>query len=681
MKTIMTDLDKKFITYLNERFIEFFENQDKPKKLIDRWKFISNQYFEFFVNSDNTLCLNTASTGSGKTTISMMWCDALVQLLDKVDGYVILTTEYENGVENLKALLDYTLYKNEAVIFEGKSRLCQYKHKVINKRGDKIEDVMNNQISISSYCNRKVKGQECKQTCQYFENCRTIFKDKNEGGIKNVWTVSHQINRILPVFLDTLVDNCIIFIDENFFDAIKSHRSRITLNLLENHKRAIKKIIDEYKQYPTTNPKRMESLKYLQELIDVLAMGVIKKRVNYNKLFITLVKLVNFNHSSLAENISRKMFSYIKEEKLESFYLLFNLIDNFLNNFGFKIFSHYYNTPLLDVKDEIIEWLKSVVYVKRYKTKDHITYDAESMLFFDFFSVKMLYNHEKVWKIIINDATGEPEQIKRIFNIDNLDIYKENWDKYDNVNFVQLCMKYNNKLAEYPKTSLTHQRTFSNLIEHIKSIQERYKDEKILVVSREIKHFEFDFETNLKLSEHVDSLGENIYFDDYPLSATNQYNKFNICIILGRPRLNRPIIKRESTLLNVNEEYYDNLYSRSHIKQAFGRILRNVDEKWIFLITGYDALYGEELVKVTKIEGHKDFKKFIRGEDTEKKIIITFLEKYESISIGECEKLLEINYQATRRLLLKLVEEKRLECKKVSTSSRGRPTNRFFLLN
>ncbi|KKK97938.1 hypothetical protein LCGC14_2647740, partial [marine sediment metagenome] len=304
-----------------------------------------------------------------------------------------------------------------------------------------------------------------------------------------------------------------------------------------------------------------------------------------------------------------------------------------------------------------------------------------TFLYYDKCKLEGLFNRDNLYKLIINDATANKIELKYLIgDKEPITEHNEDW-MYENCEFHQLNKRVNTKkdrrYAHYPKTSFLFEKTFFYLMDDLKIILEKHKNEQVLVVARDIKGKKLKFNGGINLSDYIYTLGySNVIFEDYPLSATNTYSDVNVIVILGRPELPKAVIKRQSTLIGMEHDIYREIYSNRSMVQAIGRIMRGDNHKYVYILTGFDLQLNRP---IKTYKSHTDLKntlsaeiKVIEEEKIKKSrynIILKYIKKNKSITIKVSEDLFKIsNYKAS--IILKGFEKQgKLKSKKVE---RGR---------
>ena len=391
------------------------------------------------------------------------------------------------------------------------------------------------------------------------------------------------------------VGDIILIIDENFSDAIKEHH-RYGIPLLNVNLRFLNKVIKEFKSDVDENYRYfVEEFKNLLEMF-VQSLFTYLTEPDYNAIGDILDNIDDSKgtDNTYVEKLNEQAFRYIKGGRIAPFKFIFGGICNFIDNYEELLNSKY---------EDIDNWMRASFYKKQ--DKHEITF-----LYYDKCKLEGLFNRDNLAKLIINDATANKIELKYLIG-DKEPIIEHNEDwMYENCEFHQLNKRVNTKkdrkYAHYPKTSFLFEKTFFYLMDDLKIILERHKDEQVLVVARDIKGKKLKFNGGIKLSDYIYTLGySNVVFEDYPLSATNTYADINIVVILGRPELPKAVINRQSTLIGMEHGVYREIYSNRSMVQAIGRIMRGDNHKYVYIITGFDLKLNRP---IKTYKSHTDLK-------------------------------------------------------------------------
>lgn len=638
---------KDAILKIHKYIDRYISKQDASNVEKERWKVLNKNLKNIFL-SPEFIHLLKHCTGSGKTTNTMLWSKMLSLVSPDIDGFVVLSTEYENGTYDIKNTMNQHGEKIKFVLFEGKNRLCLCKNIKLGSSDITLGELMKYGIPINRYC--KEECDVC-DDCVYKKNCNELLKKKEEGGIKTWIGVSHQLNNFLPLFLQKS-KNIILILDEEFSDSIKVS-DKYRFKELKDNKEFLELLIETNKN--TENKDYVEFLKHLLTFIQLLLHSLHRETDKYeldyeeieNVLFDLSIYDIDF--SKLTKQIDDNLFELIKEDKIKPFKCIHRRICNYIENYYAE--QNKYEHDM----DHINEWIKMSFYKKR--DKFYI-----SFLYYDKVSLSRIFANEKISKIIIADATGNESLYESIYDTIPIITHNEDWI-YDNSIIHQLKKVFTSKgrkYAQYPKSSISNYKsTFLKMSNIIKQISKVHKNDKILVVSRDILPKDFSFGHPIKLSSHIKYINSNISFEDYPLKGTNKYKDYNVCIILGTPDLPNLVIKRQSILLGINEKDYRIMYSVNLIKQAMGRIMRGNEKKYFYIITGVD-------VGIPIKRTYKSFSNFIESIDTTKfNLIKEYIKVNKYITVKEALKLFRKSEKIGRTILSNFIDMGILHSKRI----------------
>lgn len=586
---------------------KYINNQKEPEKLKVRWKKLNNMYKDAFISEHKTHLFKTY-TGSGKTVTGTLWLKSFSKFKLITDGFVILSAEYEHGTDEIERILVKHGDSIDYIRFEGKNRLCPILDIQIGDTTTTLRELMNNNISITPYC-----SEECAEFCKYRENCSVLLsKDKT----KNWIGVSHQLNKFFPIYLKK-VGKVSLMLDEDFSDAIKEHH-RFDVEKIRNNLKFLELIITERKIHNKNKFKidiLLELAHSFKEFFDLLLKSLYnfnEDKLDYEKILGILddIDITKGDNNEYVFLLNKYAYKYIVEGKIRNFCFILGDIANFVDNLELEF----------EDLDRVFEFIDSVFF----KNKKNVEI---TMLYYNKFIVDRLFGDRRINKIIINDATANQKMLSYISNDPYIIEHNEDW-YYSNCEVYQIKkkLKDNNtsmfKYAQYPKSSMCHEATFFYLIDDLKTICERHKDEPILVISREIESDKIPFAGGLDLSEYLQSLGHSkLHFEDYPLSGTNVYSGVNVVVAFGKPELPNSVVRRQSVLIGMEKNEYRIEYSKNLLKQGIGRIFRGNERKFIYLLTGFDI--GIKAGKYYTFNGHKSFReklisKMKREQENEK---------------------------------------------------------------
>jgi hypothetical protein len=652
--------DYNYFTY--EEIIEFtyryIEDLIKKKNSTHyekkRWLILNRMYRDAFLSKEKVHLFKTC-TGSGKSVTSVLWVKCIAKLSNKTTGFVVLSPEYENGTDEIERIITKHEFDVNYIRFEGKSRLCKHMETTINDKGIKVKDLVNSNISITGYCENECPDYS---NCSYYYNCKKLIDPIEKGGIKNWIGVQHQISAFLPIYLFH-TEECILVIDEDFSDAIKKHYIYKVPQLRQN-KHFLELLLKELrlKRVKKDEPFRVFVETFIK-IIDIFLedLYTFLTPLRYDEILdlfddIDTIKGIDDYALNLLED---KAFEYIINGKIKPFKFIYKEIGNFIDNYMLE-------DPINN--ENITDWVKSAFY--KIQKKFQI-----SFLYYDKFLLNDILERENVKKVIINDATSEKLILENLFrDAEKIVEHTEDW-MYENCEFHQLkkvVNAKNNKYAFYPKSSFYYKNTFFFLMEDVKSILTKHKDDKVLIIAREIdqKHIPFAY---MKLSDYISTLGhKSCTFMDYPLSGTNEFSDYDVVILLGKPELPEFVLKRQSILIGMEKEKYRTLYSKNNMLQGMGRIFRGSTHKYVYLLTGFDLELNRPL---TTYKSHTDLQNNIKNFVKNKKVIeikegnvdkiFEFIKINKSIDIKECEKLLNFSNYKSRNFLISLFNEGKLK--------------------
>lgn len=634
-----------------------------------RWKILNIKYKNAFLSSKRTHLFRTC-TGSGKTVTSVLWVKILTKLYETLDGFLVLSYEYEHGTNEIERIILKHGNKIDYIKFEGKNRLCTQLKTIINERGDTIEKIMKYGISIKPFCE-----EECpdKETCLYIGNCRQAITPIDEGGIKNIISVHHQLGCFIPIYL-MHVNNIMLVIDEDFTDGIKVS-NRYNVPTLRKNLNFINLVLEDLKRKNTDDDTSnafyffKSIVRKFAELLTEFLDNIYKidTPLNYEKIddLISFIDIIISDSNYYIEKLDNTAYSYIRRGIVKPFSFMFGELSNFIKNYEYE--------KMNDEKDRetkhFLEWREQAFYKKQ--DKFLITF-----LYYDKCLLEKIVFKDNIDKIIINDATANINILNHIFGeIEPIEEHNEDW-LYEKCKIYQLRKivknKEDRKYAHYPKSSFFYETTFNYLMSDVKAILMKHSEEPVLIVAREIDGERLPFNGKIPLSDYVHFLGHSdVLFDEYPLAGTNIYSNVNVIIILGKPDLPHHVIRRQSALIGMEPELYRKSYSTNQILQAMGRILRGDKQKYIYILTGFDLELKQDIIS---LRSHTDFRNYIISElkEMEKKqkqqdifySIKTSILINEKITIKECELLLNVSSYTASRLLNKYVKEKKLKLRK-----------------
>jgi len=649
---------KKTINFIHKKIKKEIDQHDAKDFEKLRWSILNDKYRDAILSKTRMHLFKTC-TGSGKSVTSVLWAKYLSIYMSEIfEGFVVLSPQYKNGTNEIERIVNNHGEPVEYVRFEGKNRLCTERETKLNKKGIKVKDFIDNNISISKYCENACPMYG---SCKYYINVHNIINSKEKGGIKNWIGAQHQINAILPIYL-MHIDDIILIIDEDFTDAIKNEY-QYTVPVLKQNKKFLELLLKELNVKEKDDPFR-RFVDLFNKVIEIFLDDIyaIQQPFLRYELLIDMFEemdIIKGIDDYVLNQLENKAFEYILKNIVSPFKFIYKEICNFIDNYMLE-------DPLEN--PNINEWIQSAI-IKNKKFQI-------SLVYYDKFLLNKIFEKDNVRKVIINDATSEKLILDFLFkDTEKITEYNEDW-MYENCEFYQLRKlrsgnDLTNKFAHYPKSSFLHKETFRHLINDIKSIIYKHKDQKILIVAREIESKELSFE-KMSLSNYIASLGyDNCSFETYPLAGTNIYSDYDVVILLGRPELPQAVLKRQSILIGMDQKKYRKLYSRNSMIQGMGRIFRGSNHKYVYIITGFDLELNRPIIYYkSHTELQQTIGKYIKERenknDKENKttIILNYLKKNNNIDVSTCQKIIKVsNYKATK--FLNLLFEKKILKKEI----------------
>ena len=682
-------LNSKEIIELTYHYVkEYIKSIKADNKLKKKWLKLNDNYREAYLSITRTH-LFKSNTGSGKTVTSILWVKYLTLISNKIEGFVILSPTHEHGTDNIEnELLIHAIPFIEGenfLVIKGKKEMCTKRFTKINQNVT-LSILFDYKIPINEYCDNEC---DLKEECIYVRNRSIILAE--DGTIKN-WIGAHrQISYILPIFLYHS-RNIILIIDEDFTDSIKNHYTYNITTLTDNIDflniliRNLKPDVDE--DYKTVLILFKRVLTYFR-----YSLRNPIKEIDYNKVKDILNDIDTFidEQGNFMEEINNHVYHYIKSEKIDPFKYILNEIINYLKNLVRNLTS--------DMDFE--KWIKASFYIKKRKLKtkeNEIIYHELTFLYYDKYNLEILLARENLIKIIVNDATANKLILEYLLESESVKYHIEKWS-YRNVEFHQLLRKIDDTnrtdgrtYAHYPKASFLFKNTFNALINDLKAILEKHKDEKVLVVAREITSYKLRLiNGGIKFSDYILSTlinkYNNIIFEDYPLKGTNKYSNINVVVILGRPELPQTALERQADLIGYDHKAYRKYYSTDSIIQAIGRITRGSEHKYVYLLTGFNL--NKEINKSIKTyTGHKNFQKNMfedikiretkEKKNREKDEIFKYIKENKYITPKQCENILNLSRYKSDKILNNFERDNMLKIKEIK-NKHGRKTNAYFM--
>jgi len=480
--------------------------------------------------------------GSGKSYTILLW----VYYLTKFTHYtpIVLIDDYENGLNNImeinEILVQLGLIDNPInfTVFNGKLNMCML------DEDNPIKQLIKYGFVTNSYC---------KKNCIYYEDCLWFqsCKDLYEGNCEAILLTNRQIHFLLKPFLSEKFHNqkFILFFDESLLNATKKHY-KIGKNIINDNINGLQHILK----------KNLEINKIIEKIIkffEILKSNFNVQYVNYENIIIVLEDLALdvIGYDNLFRNISSIIFEEIVNKKLKPYKIKIDLIQ-YLTDLALEssIFKKYE------------ERVKIVQRIFLYKPK------YISILFIDDWTLKNYIDSPIFHSIINTDGTADKELSEFIFNSQNINFISES-RKTENI----FRLNYN-----FVKITLLSQQSRKKIIDDM-GLFIKYAYNKLgrkinlLLITREIKADDFKqfndqkadsfgekskninivqtlierFQTLLKLPKFINT----IKIEQFPLSATNKYKKYDACITFT-PFFPKSIIERESLLFGKTEKNY-----------------------------------------------------------------------------------------------------------------------------
>jgi len=228
----------------------------------------------------------------------------------------------------------------------------------------------------------------------------------------------------------------------------------------------------------------------------------------------------------------------------------------------------------------------------------------------------------------------------------------------------------------YPKSSFLYRNTFINLMDDLRAIFNKHKKEKVLVVAREISGEKMKISSSgIKLSDYIQILGHSkVRFEEYPLSCTNEYENFNIIVLLMFPEIPPEANKRESIIEMRDENEYRMTNLRAEMIQAIGRILRGEKHKFIYILPAIDLPLDKS--KFTYYRSHTEFRNVLLGvkKIDKKEKLIGIIKNNKYITQETYSKIFGISQWKAGQILNDYLEKKLL---KLEIGNRG--LKKYFL--
>lgn len=640
------------------------------------------------------------STGVGKSYITYYYAIELVKAINNIDGFVILSSEYEHGADNVDDQLKELNFKNYAYL-KGQSKVCLELETKLNDDDDyTIKDCIRYRIPIDDFCNGDCSN---RNNCEYYNEKNKVFKKDSNT---NSWIGSHHhFNTALPIFLDLRKLNIILIFEEDIENAIKS-TSVMNLSLINTHIDFLNKIkielkteIDKIKKREKLSKKNKIDIrkdnKYLKYILKLnnffleLKNNVlsVNHSINYSKLEECVIDLIDYtdNFSNYLNRLNTELFKKIKDKEYHLFKQQFIFINTLVKNYKIN----------LEIGSK---WLKNAFLIKEnwFKKGNYLI----DILYVDMASLKSLQEHHNIEIIIHNDATGNKDYLETFYGKnDNNNVYIEEYSYlgkdlseiiYRNVTILQVnnLISYNksynpnNEFAQYPMETLKHEKVIIKMLSHIKYTFKHLpnKLQPILIGSRKLTSKRIFLDPELKehnpnyislkiqkksLGKLIKDIDKSIEYVTLPVPSTNKFIGYRTNMTIGKPNLpydpNDEIseAKRMAISLNRTEDEYREYYSRKTIQQFNGRSIRFVEniETLIVLFTGFEV-YSKEFIEKNKIKyisvnSFQEYRKFI-DHYNDFELLKKYLQKNNTVTIKQTMELYQIKDKRARTLLDKI---------------------------
>ncbi|MFX1569827.1 MAG: hypothetical protein ACFFCV_15855 [Promethearchaeota archaeon] len=687
------------INKIHKKILNEQKSLDVPERLKKQWMEVNFIYKDIFLN-DKIINLVKLSTGAGKTANIIQWILNIIRytidfMVEKErTAIVLLGQQYEQGVKEFERQIEkFAQVPLNYLIFEGKGRTCLRRIDPLVECAEKIG------LSIDYLC-RKCEHRD--NMCPYFCKIRELFPPSY---VSLCLTVSHQINKFIPIWL-TRLDRMVLVIDEDFENAIKTN-NKIYLSTLNKNITFLEKVIMDLELKKTSKTIfYLADFEMLLEFLNLLKEGIINE-LDYKKIKDILDCMEDcFDVDGESINILNTQAWKILEKNEKRNRQLEN--KNIRpNSFPFKRFYFYHilsfirNYFYMKKTDptNIDNWLEKVILRVKFKNKnpdDNTPQYRIGMLYYDFHSIVEMLDTEKIIKLIINDATASILKLQKIFG-DRLQIYKKNMVS-NNLTIYKLEYPhkrkggFNRKFAYYPKASIQRYSTLKRLKEDMEAYIYAFPEiGQHLFVSRDMKvrTKPSDEQPNTRLWKYIKKTNDNLTCVRYPLAGTNEYENFNSTILFGTPDIPSGHINRESTFFSINPDEYREEKAQTEMSQAMGRMMRGINDKFCLELSGLDLGYNNvENVKVITFRNHRELQSYFK-EIGDKKRGITkeldkrlkdFLTEHHQITIDDCMELYNISYYIAKKKLDNYVRNKNLKIKTIIPSKKGgKPKSIYYL--
>ena len=347
---------------------------------------LNSRYRDTFLNNNTRIHLFRNYTGSIKNDVNNMWINFINQLSSKIEGFVVLSVEYEHDTNKVKKIIVKHDNQIGCIGFEEKNRLCSQLNTKTNKKSITIKTLMNNGISIRKYCKN-----ECPESdiCIYTGNCQRIIKPAEQSGFRNWISIQHQLGHILPIYM-YFVGDIILILDENVSDIIKEYH-HYNIPLLNRNLEFLEKVIKELK------PDEDENYKYftkeLKKLLEIFIQSLSNNltELNYNIIGDILDNIDDSKgiDNNYIDKLNEQAYIYIKNDEISLFKYIFGEICNFIDNYEEHLSSNYNN---------IENWMKASFYKNQKECKITFSY-------YNKHEFEILFRKDNIAKLIIKDIS------------------------------------------------------------------------------------------------------------------------------------------------------------------------------------------------------------------------------------------------------------------------------------
>ncbi len=719
---IAYDYDKELINKIHKKILKEQKSLNVDEKLKKKWNVVNSICKDVYSNNEIVNLLKLSS-GAGKTSKTIQYVLNIIRytmgfmtsftMEKNQTAIVLLGQQYKHGVNEFKIQIEkFAQVPINYLVLEGKGRSCLHRFDPLMKIGEKIG------LSIDYLCK---KCEHKDSSCPYFCKIRELFPPPR---VSLCLTVSHQINKFIPIWL-TKLGNLIIVIDEDFENAIKTN-TKIYLSTLEKNITFLENVIKKEEKKKEPKILYLADFDMLLEFLNLLKKGIIDG-LDYKKVKDTLDYLEECLDGKSINNLNAKVWKILekfekKTEQLDNidtkpiilpfkrFY--FYRILSFIKNYSFMKRSNPAN---------IDKWLEKTILrlkvkikkkkiedkTKKKKVEDTTPQYCLGMLYYDFHSIIEMLDTGKVLKLIINDATASVLKLQKIFG-DRLFVYNRHLVS-NNLTIYQLKQKrrgkYNREYAYYPQTSIQRYSTLRWLKEDVKAFFYAFPEiEQHLFVSRDIKirtktsddqpttrlwnylaeELNGTFVGDEELKKWFISLEKEkiISLEKYPLAGTNDYENYKSVILFGTPDISSGVIERESTLFDIDPIKYRREHPKTDMNQAMGRIMRGTEDKVCLELSGLNLGYHNvENVKVITFKNHKELQTYFKELGDKKRNVLTqtefekikdFLNKNKNqITINDYMELFGTSYYISKNKLDTYVINKMIKIKTVGSSHKG----------